>query len=223
VALSSASWSALFHGRRLIYTLLVTLSVGMHAIGTHMLATVLPSIVADLGGAAFYAWATLLYTITSIIGTVCGGLVTARLGPLVMVSGGVGLAASIAHGPLPLLGLCVSLIGAGIGVCFAYISSWSIAVARSGESVLTASSIPTVQSLGIAFGGRACRSSGKHRRPGHRPLTPHGRRRGDPGLPTGPHRSSRPRCPGVASGMAPAGAAAWHRETECPSRVLTEY
>src|SRR5919201_367223 len=74
------------------------------------------------------------------------------LGPLVMVGGGVGLAASIAHGPLPLLGLCVSLLGAGIGVCFAHISSWSIAAAHPGESILTASSIPTIQSLGIAFG-----------------------------------------------------------------------
>jgi MFS family permease len=406
---SSASWSALFHGRRLTHTVLLTLSIGIHAVGMHMLATVLPSIVADLGGAAFYAWATLLYTIASIIGTVCGGLVTARLdlrrgylvgalvllagslgcataphiavlllartlqglgsgllvaiaysmvselyadalrarvlsaisgiwgvaallgpllggmfaasgwwrgvfwitapvllplsilawrtlppgeiqrpagpvpllrlallgvgvlavaasgqvlfvvlrlvligsaailvgwafyrdaraanrllpsqplslhtsvgitswifllfgittsqatvflpliihvlygvslleagyitallsmawtitalysaslldrwvrvavvlGPLVMISGGVGLAVSIAHGPLPILGLCVSLIGAGIGLCFAHISSWRIAAARSGESILTASSIPTIQSLGIAFG-----------------------------------------------------------------------
>ena len=409
MAPSSASWSALFCGRRSAYTLLLTLSIGIHAVGLHMLATVLPSIVADLGGAAFYAWATLLYTIASIIGTVCGGLVTARLdlrrgylvgalvllggslgcataphiavlllartlqglgsgllaaiaysmvselyadalrarvlsaisgmwgvaallgpmvggifaasgwwrgafwitvpvllplsllawytlpsgesqrvsgpvpllrlallsigvlsvassgqvaslvlrlvliggaavlvglafyldtratnrlfpsqplslytavgtaswifllfgittsqatvflplivhvlygvslleagyttallsiawtitalysaslldrwvrvvivlGPLVMVGGGVGLAASTAHGPLPLLGLFVSLIGAGIGVCFAHISSWSIAAARPGESILTASSIPTIQSLGIAFG-----------------------------------------------------------------------
>jgi hypothetical protein len=70
VARSSASWSALFRGRRLVYTLLLTLSIGVHAIGIHMLATVLPSIVADLGGTAFYAWATLLYTIASIIGTV---------------------------------------------------------------------------------------------------------------------------------------------------------
>ena len=73
-------------------------------------------------------------------------------GPLVIVGGGVGLAASIVHGPLPLLGLCVSLMGAGIGVCFAHISSWSITAARPGESSLTASSIPTIQSLGIAFG-----------------------------------------------------------------------
>jgi hypothetical protein len=46
----------------------------------------------------------------------------------------------------------VALIGAGIGFCFAHISSWSIAAARPGESILTASSIPTIQSLGIAFG-----------------------------------------------------------------------
>jgi MFS family permease len=399
----------LFQGRRLAYTALLTLSIGIHALGMHMLATVLPSVVADLGGASFYAWATLLYTIASIIATVCGGLVTARLdlrrgyllgalvllvgsvgcataphiavfllarilqglgsgllvaiaysmvselyadalraralsaisgmwgvaallgplvggmfaasgwwrgafwitapvflplsllawytlppgdiqraagpvpmlrlsllgigvlsvaasgqvmslalrlaligsaailvgwafyrdaraanrlfpsqplslhtsvgtaawifllfgittsqatvflplivhtlygvslleagyitallsitwtitalysasvvdrwvrvvivlGPLVMVSGSVGLALSISHGPLLLLGLCVSLMGAGIGVCFAHISSWSIAAARPGESILTASSIPTIQSLGIAFG-----------------------------------------------------------------------
>src|SRR5436189_106309 len=75
---SSTSWSALLQGRRLAYTVLLTLSIGIHAVGLHMLATVLPSIVADLGGAAFYAWATLLYTIASIIGTVCGGLVAAR-------------------------------------------------------------------------------------------------------------------------------------------------
>ena len=46
MALSSASWSALFHGRRLAYTVLLTLSAGIHAVGLHMLGTVLPSIVA---------------------------------------------------------------------------------------------------------------------------------------------------------------------------------
>jgi predicted MFS family arabinose efflux permease len=46
----------------------------------------------------------------------------------------------------------VALLGAGIGVCFAHITSWSIIAARPGESSLTASSIPTIQSLGIAFG-----------------------------------------------------------------------
>ena len=72
VMISSASWSALCHGRRLVYTVFLTLSIGIHALGLHMLATVLPSIVAELGGAAFYTWATLLYTIASTIGTVSG-------------------------------------------------------------------------------------------------------------------------------------------------------
>lgn len=127
MALSSASWSALFHGRHLVYTLLVTLSVGMHAIGIHMLATVLPSIVADLGGAAFYAWATLLYTIASIIGTVCGGLVTARLdlrraylvGALVLLGGAVGCATA-PHIAVLLLARTLQGLGSGLLVAIAY-------------------------------------------------------------------------------------------------------
>jgi hypothetical protein len=74
------------------------------------------------------------------------------LGPLLILCGVVGLAVYVAQGPLLLLGVCVSLIGAGIGVCFAHISSWTIAAARLGEGVLTASAIPTLQSLGIAVG-----------------------------------------------------------------------
>jgi MFS family permease len=66
-------------GRHAAYTLLLTLAVGVHAIGIHMVGTVLPSVVVDLGGAAFYAWATMLYTMTFIMGTVCGALVQVRL------------------------------------------------------------------------------------------------------------------------------------------------
>jgi MFS family permease len=133
----------------------------LFGITTSQATVFLPLIVHVLYGvsllAAGYITAllSLAWTITALYSA---GLLDRRvrvavvLGPLVMVGSGVGLAASIAHGPLPLLGLCVSLMGAGIGVCFAHISSWSIAAARPGESLLTASSIPTIQSLGIAFG-----------------------------------------------------------------------
>ena len=124
---SATSWSALFHGRHLIYTVLLTLSIGIHALGLHMLATVLPSIVADLGGAAFYAWATLLYTIASIIGTVCGGLVTARLdlrrgylvGALVFLGGSVGCATA-PHMAVLLLARVLQGLGSGLLVAIAY-------------------------------------------------------------------------------------------------------
>src|SRR5215510_7451532 len=124
---SSASWSTLWRGRHQVYTLLLTLSIGIHALGMHMLATVLPSIVADLGGAAFYAWATLLYTIASIIGTVCGGMVTARLdlrrsylvGALVFLGGSVGCAAA-PHIAVLLLARTLQGLGSGLLVAIAY-------------------------------------------------------------------------------------------------------
>jgi MFS family permease len=114
-------------GRHLVYTLLLTLSIGLHALGMHMLATVLPSIVADLGGAAFYAWATLLYTIASIIGTVCGGRLTARLdlrrgylvGALVFLAGSVGCATA-PHIAVLLLARTLQGFGSGLLVSIAY-------------------------------------------------------------------------------------------------------
>src|SRR5262245_4996544 len=124
---SATSWSALFHGRHLDYPLLLTLSIGIRALGMHMLGTVLPSIVADLGGAAFYAWATLLYTIASIIGTVCGGLVTARLdlrrgylvGALVLLGGSLGCATA-PHIAVLLLARTLHGLGSGLLAAIAY-------------------------------------------------------------------------------------------------------
>src|SRR5215470_11301022 len=124
---SSASWSALFHGRRLAYTVLLSLSIGIHAVGLHMLATVLLVVVADLGGAAFYVWAMLLYTIASIIGTVCGGLVIARLdlrcgyllGALVLLAGSLGCAMA-PHIAVLLLARTLQGLGSGLLVAIAY-------------------------------------------------------------------------------------------------------
>jgi MFS family permease len=74
------------------------------------------------------------------------------LGPLVITAGSVGQALVIVDGSLLLLDGCIILTGVGTGVCFAHLSSWTIAMARPGEEDLTASCIPTAQSLGLAFG-----------------------------------------------------------------------
>jgi MFS family permease len=124
---NTASWSALFHGRHLAYTVLLTLGVGVHAVGIHLLATVLPSVVADLGGAAFYTWATMLYTITSIIGTACGGLFKAMLnlrrgytlGVLVQLAGWAGCALA-PHIAVLLLARAIQGFGSGLLVALAY-------------------------------------------------------------------------------------------------------
>jgi MFS family permease len=111
--------------------------------------------VSPLGAGYFSAMRSLAWTAAALC---CAGLqghrvqVAVLLGPLLMTCGAVGQALVIVPGPLWLLGGFVALTGVGIGVCFAHLSSWTIAMARPGERELTASCIPTAQSLGLAFG-----------------------------------------------------------------------
>jgi MFS family permease len=127
MTVTAASWSALFHGRHLAYTALLTLGVGVHAIGIHLVATVLPSVVADLGGAAFYTWATMLYTVASIMGTAGGGLFKAVLGlrrgyligVLAELVGWAGCAVA-PHIAVLLLARAIQGFGSGLLVALAY-------------------------------------------------------------------------------------------------------
>ena len=127
LTVGAASWSTLFHGRALVYTVLLTLGVGVHAVGIHLVGTVLPSVVADLGGAAFYTWATMLYTIASIVGTACGGPFRARLnlrrgyvvGVLVELVAWAGCAAA-PHIAVLLLARAMQGFGSGLLVALAY-------------------------------------------------------------------------------------------------------
>jgi MFS family permease len=71
----NASWSELFHEGRALYTILVLLGVGLYALQNLVIAIVMPTVVADLGGAGYYAWPAMLYTIGAIVGA-------ASLGPV---------------------------------------------------------------------------------------------------------------------------------------------
>jgi hypothetical protein len=74
------------------------------------------------------------------------------VGPILIACGVAGQAFLVVDGALALLASCVALTGAGMGLCFGHISSWTMSAARAGEARVTASSIPTVQSLGRGFG-----------------------------------------------------------------------
>ncbi|WP_089944167.1 MFS transporter [Candidatus Entotheonella palauensis] len=127
MATAPASWPVLFRGRRLPHTVLLTLSIGVHAIGLFIVSTVFPSVVGDLGGAAFYTWATMLYTIMSIMGTACGGLLKARLdlrygyilGALVHLAGAVGCAVA-PHFAMLLAARALQGLGSGLLIALAY-------------------------------------------------------------------------------------------------------
>lgn len=147
MVMASSSWAALFHGERAVYTLLHVFGIGVHAISIHMLSTVLPSVVADVGGAAFYAWAMMLYTIASIIGTACGGAVKATwdirrgylLGGLVVLAGVIGCA--LAPHIAVFLGACaIQGSGCGLLVSLAYGMVSEFYPAELRPRVLSASS-----------------------------------------------------------------------------------
>ncbi len=76
----TTSWLAPFRGVHGVYTLILSLAIGLHAIDVFVVATVLPSVVADIGGAAFYTWSSMLYMVASIVGAASGGRITVNLG-----------------------------------------------------------------------------------------------------------------------------------------------
>jgi len=53
----------------------------MHSMNVLLVATVLPSIVAEVGGAALMSWPSTAYLACSIVAATCAGLVTAAIGP----------------------------------------------------------------------------------------------------------------------------------------------
>jgi MFS family permease len=76
----SSAWTALFRDGRGIYVVPLNLGIGLHAIDVFVISTVMPAVVRDLGGIAFYAWATMLYMIASIMGAASGNTLRAAIG-----------------------------------------------------------------------------------------------------------------------------------------------
>jgi MFS family permease len=74
------------------------------------------------------------------------------MGPIAMSVGLLGVAVVIAPGPAVALLLPISLIGIGIGVCWAFILQRVMTGAKPGEEDIAAASAATVQQAGYAFG-----------------------------------------------------------------------
>lgn len=99
---------------------LVCLAVWLHAADSLIVATMLPSIVAEIGGAALVGWSVSLYEIGSILAGAASALLTMRLGlraPMSMaaVLFGVGCVLSAVSPTMPLLLAGRALQGLGGG------------------------------------------------------------------------------------------------------------
>ncbi len=74
------TWGDLLRDGRAVYTISLTLAVSLHAMDAFIVATVLPSIIREIGGAQFYTWVVMLYMTMSIVGAASGSPIRNLLG-----------------------------------------------------------------------------------------------------------------------------------------------
>ena len=79
-AIAKGSWGDIFRNGLGLYSALVIGGIAMNATQMLVIAIIMPTIVRDIGGASFYTWAAMLYTIGSIVGGASTGMVWSHLG-----------------------------------------------------------------------------------------------------------------------------------------------
>mgnify|MGYP001198022710 CR=1 FL=1 len=75
-----SQWIDLFTNGQGKWTLLLNLGVGLHALDVFIINTIMPSIIADIGGISFYTWASMIYMVGSIVGAAAGYHLRVRFG-----------------------------------------------------------------------------------------------------------------------------------------------
>jgi MFS family permease len=73
-------WRDLLQDGRALYLALVVLATIVHALQILVMAIIMPTVVADVGGAAYYTWPSMIYTVASIVGAASVGPVWSAFG-----------------------------------------------------------------------------------------------------------------------------------------------
>lgn len=124
---ATASWGDLLRGRNGLLAVALTGGVALHAINVHIVTTVLPSVVQDIGGLDWYAWNTTLFVVASIVGAAVSVRLLAALGPrgaclaaLAVFALGSAACASAMAMPWMLAGRSVQGLGGGMLAALSY-------------------------------------------------------------------------------------------------------
>jgi MFS family permease len=93
---AAGAWRDIFLGRFAVPTLVLNLGMTLFAINQFVVAALMPTVVADLGGLDLYTWAFSLFAVGAIIGSASAGPLKEALGArLAYVSAGLVLALSL--------------------------------------------------------------------------------------------------------------------------------
>ncbi|WP_439272397.1 MFS transporter [Pseudochrobactrum sp. HB0163] len=74
-------WGDLLTGKNAVRSVALAGGVALHAINVYIATTILPSVVADIGGLDYYAWNTTLFVVASIIGSTLAVKLLRATGP----------------------------------------------------------------------------------------------------------------------------------------------
>ncbi len=105
---SETPWSEIFFGRYGLYTFLLVLGMSLYAVNQFVVATIMPSIAADLGGVDYYTWSFSLFAVGAIAGSASAAPLRAAWGMRRAFAGagvvlGIGLAGAAVAGDMPSL------------------------------------------------------------------------------------------------------------------------
>ncbi|QQO72711.1 MFS transporter [Morganella morganii] len=120
-------WRDLFSGKNAAISIALSFGVVIHAVNILMATTILPSVVADIGGLNLYAWNTTLFVAASIIGSVLSARLLAVYGARIayLISVVAFFAGSLACALAPrmeimLLGRTIQGFGGGVMFALSY-------------------------------------------------------------------------------------------------------
>lgn len=121
------SWRAVFAEGRALAAIVFASGVGLQAMETFIVSTLLPSVVRDIGGLELFAWNTTVFIVASIMATIFAAVRPFNLGPrgsYVLAAFGFGLG-SLVCGLAPsmeimLLGRAIQGFGAGLLTAMSY-------------------------------------------------------------------------------------------------------
>ncbi|MFA7437917.1 MFS transporter [Castellaniella sp.] len=127
---SSGSWSELLSGRNGLRSLALAGGVALHAVNVYIVATVLPSVVADIGGLEYYAWNMTLFVVASIVGSAVTpkaisdvGLRRSFLGAIVLFSAATAVCATAPFMGWMIFGRSLQGFGGGMLLGLSYSST----------------------------------------------------------------------------------------------------
>ena len=148
---SAGTWADMLDGSNLARCLVLGAGMVLHAVNTFIVVTVMPSVVADIGGMPFFAWSTTLYVVTSLLGGATCARLLHRLGvqgtyQLALVLFGLGTAACALAPNMAVLLAARLLQGVGAGL----LSALSFSMVRLLFPATLWSRAPSV--ISIAWG-----------------------------------------------------------------------